>query len=360
MMVTMLFVVLGIALLLTVPIAVSLALTSAIVILTFYPGSPMMKILAQAMVTTSDSFPLMAIPFFMLVGIIMEKTGIAMKLVRVGEAIAGSVPGGLGAAAVLACMFFAAISGSGPASVAAIGTIMIPAMVARGYERDYSGSLLAAASTVGPVIPPSIPMIVYGATIGVSVIELFTAGIVPGILMGAGLLVYNYTISKKRGYVGVARKGGLKWVLAQLWDGKWALLMPVIVLGGIYGGVFSPTEAAVIGVLYALLVGWLQKELTYKKLAEGLIEAACLSSIFEIVSINIPEINKPQLIINKIKRGLSVIPRINWANIWGICSIVNNRPNVVAPPSTIITIDDRQAASINPSVSFLYVSSLCP
>ncbi len=284
MVTTVLFASLAIGLIFTVPIAITLALASGLIFTVFYAGSPMGNLLAQSMITTIDSFPIMAVPFFMLVGILMEKTGIAMRLIRVGEAIAGEAPGGLGAATIIACMFFAAISGSGPAVVAAIGAIMIPAMADRGYARDYSGSLVAAAATIGPVIPPSIPMIIYGATVGVSVIKLFTAGFVPGIIMGVALLVMNYIISKKRGYVGVPRGGGFKWVLGELWEAKWALIMPVIVLGGIYAGLFTPTESAVVGVFYALAVGqWIYKDLTWAKVKESLVEASLLSAIVMIL-----------------------------------------------------------------------------
>ncbi|KKM09117.1 C4-dicarboxylate ABC transporter permease [Clostridiales bacterium PH28_bin88] len=272
------------ALLVTAPIAISLILACALVFFVFYPNSPMVNLLTQSMVTTIDSFPLMAVPFFMLVGILMEKTGLAKRLINVGEAIAGTSPGGLGAATIIACMFFAAISGSGPAVVAAIGAIMIPAMGQRGYDKDYAGALVAAAATTGPVIPPSIPMIIYGATVGVSVIKLFTGGFLPGILMGGGLLAVNYYISKKRGYVGVPRQGGFKWVFAQIWEAKWALIMPGIVLGGIYAGFFTPTEAAIVGCIYAIFVGkFVYKDLTLPKFKDSLVEAALLSAIVMIL-----------------------------------------------------------------------------
>lgn len=185
----------------TVPIAVSLGL-SCVATFALGGGGNMIQMLAQSMVTSMDSFSLMAIPFFMLVGSLMEYGGIAKKLVDVAEMITGNMPGGLGMAAIVASMFFAAISGSGPATAAAIGGIMIGAMVSQGYSKGYSGALIAAGSTIGPVIPPSIPMIMYGVTIGVSVSYMFIAGIIPGILMGVALMIYNYFTSKKRGYKG--------------------------------------------------------------------------------------------------------------------------------------------------------------
>ncbi|HHW07217.1 MAG TPA: TRAP transporter large permease [Clostridia bacterium] len=283
-MVALLFGAIAAGLILTVPIAVTLALSSALALIVFYPGSPLFSMLSQNMVITADSFSLMAIPFFMLCGELMGKTDIANRLVRVGEAVIGSVAGGLGMAAIVACVLFAAISGSGPATVAAIGAIMIPAMSKRGYSADYTAALVAGGSTIGPVIPPSIPMIVYGATVGVSVIGMFTAGIVPGIIMGVALMFYNYFVSKKRGYLGMPREGGFLWVLKQCWDAKWALLMPIIVLGGIYGGFFTPTESAVVGCVYAILVGlFVTKDLNWKVFTECLEEAAILSAIVMIV-----------------------------------------------------------------------------
>ncbi|SFQ19659.1 C4-dicarboxylate transporter, DctM subunit [Oscillibacter sp. PC13] len=280
-MVGLLFGSLAVCLILTVPIAIALAISTLCVIMAGYPAA-MLNMLAQAMVTSIDNYALMAIPFFMLLGIIMEKTGIAAGLINLAEAMVGSKPGGLGTAAIVACMFFAAISGSGPACVAAIGTIMIPAMKQQGYDSAYCGALLASGSTIGPVIPPSIPMIVYGATVGVSVTGLFASGVIPGLLMGGVLIWYNKRVSKKRGYKGsdtanVDKKAVLK-------ESIWAILMPVIVLGGIYAGVFTPTEAAVVGVVYALFVGkFVYRQLTLQKFLDGLLEAAVLSASVMIV-----------------------------------------------------------------------------
>ena len=238
----------------TVPIAVSLGL-SCVATFVLGGGGNMIQMLAQSMVTSMDSFSLMAIPFFMLVGSLMEYGGIAKKLVDVAEMMTGNMPGGLGMAAIVASMFFAAISGSGPATAAAIGGIMIGAMVSQGYSKGYSGALIAAGSTIGPVIPPSIPMIMYGVTIGVSVSYMFIAGIIPGILMGVALMIYNYFTSKKRGYKGRETQAKTAAEKAKvLKDAIPAILMPIIILGGIYSGVFTPTESAVIGVVYSIIV----------------------------------------------------------------------------------------------------------
>lgn len=283
-MLALLFGGLFLCLFLTVPIAISLAVSTLVVFVIQYPNQPMINNLAQAMLTSADSFPLMAIPFFMLVGTLMEKTGIARKLVEVAEVLTGNMPGGLGMAAVVASMFFAAISGSGPATAAAIGGIMLPAMAAQGYGKSYSVGLISGASTIGPVIPPSIPMIMYGVTVGVSVTKMFTAGFVPGFLMGGSLMLYNYFISKKRGYRGQENHMTGKEKLQVIVKAIPAILMPVIVLGGIYGGIFTPTESAVVGVVYTLLVGVvIYRELTFETLKEALVDAGITSATIMIL-----------------------------------------------------------------------------
>ena len=279
-MITTLLVSLIIGLALSIPVAIAMAGSCAIVFMVFYGGGSMLQLLAQAMITTADSFPLMAIPFFMLVGTIMSRAGLAEEIINVGDALTGSRPGGLGSSTVVACMIFAAISGSGPAVVAALGVILVPAMVKRGYAPAYAGAIVAAGATIGPVIPPSIPMIIYSVIAGTSVVSMFAAGIGPGVLMGVVLIIVNLYVSKKRGYVGKQREGGIKWILGRCWQAKWALFLPVLILGGIYGGIFTPTEAAVVGVVYALLTGALiYRQLTFKKVYDAMVEAGVLSCL---------------------------------------------------------------------------------
>jgi C4-dicarboxylate transporter DctM subunit len=283
-MIPVLFILLFTLLFATVPIFASIAACVAVVFAVFYPGTPMVSMLAQSIVTSIDSFALMAIPFFMLVGSLMERTGIAGKLVDVAKMLTGDKPGGLGMTAVVAAMFFAAISGSGPATTAAIGAIMIPAMVRQGYKKDYCGALVASSSTIGPVIPPSIPMIMYGVTVGVSVTTLFTAGFFPGILMGVGLIIFNRFLSKKRSYKGEAVSYTTKQRFAILRGALPALIMPVIVLGGIYSGVFTPTESAVIGVVYSIIVGvFVYRTLNWKMFKSALVDAAITSATIMIL-----------------------------------------------------------------------------
>lgn len=260
---------------LSVPIAVCLALCTVATFLVFFPGTPVDMMLAQSIVASIDSFALMAIPYFMLVGSLMESTGLAEKLINVAKYITGDTYGGLASAGVVACMFFAAISGSGPATAAAIGALMIPALLKQGYSREYSGALIAGASIIGPVIPPSILMIMYGVAVGVSVSTMFLAGFFPGIMMGLALIIYNYFYSRKRGYRGVKRSelGGNP--VKIFIEAIPAMLMPVIVLGGIYTGIFTPTESSVIGVVYSLLVGkFVYHKLNWSNYKKALVEAA--------------------------------------------------------------------------------------
>ncbi|WP_320122151.1 TRAP transporter large permease [uncultured Sphaerochaeta sp.] len=277
--------VLFLLLFLTVPIGISLGISCIAAFSAADLGSNMIAMLAQSTVTSLDSFSLLAIPFFMLVGSLMEKGGIAKKLVDVAEMLTGSMAGGLGMAAIVASMFFAAISGSGPATAAAIGGIMLGAMKSQGYSRGYGGAVIAAGSTIGPVIPPSIPMIMYGVTVGVSVSYLFIAGIIPGILMGGVLMLYNYYASKKRGYRGVeAQARSSREKLRVYKKAIPAILMPIIILGGIYSGVFTPTESSVIGVVYALVVSvFVYKSLSWKDFTGALFDAAITSATLMIL-----------------------------------------------------------------------------
>lgn len=226
--------------------------------------------LVQTAWNAVDSFPIMALPAFILSGALMQSAGISRRLVHIAEVMAGPMAGGLGFSAILASMFFGAISGSGPATTAAVGMLMIPAMVDRGYSRSYSGALTASSGGLGIVIPPSIPMVIYGVTASESITKLFLAGILPGILLAGGLMIANYTISKKRGYTAGSSHppGALRKACK---DGVWAILAPVVILGGIYSGMFTPTEAAVVSVFYTLFIGiFVHKELSLDGFKESL------------------------------------------------------------------------------------------
>lgn len=240
-------------LILNLPIGIALGLASLSAIAV--GGSATLTYLAQSMITATDSFPLMAIPFFILAGDLMGRGGISKRLLNLGNMMFGKYTGGLATVTVVVCMFFAAISGSGPATVAAIGGIMIPEMIKQGYPRRYSAGLVAAAGSIGVIIPPSIPFVIYGISSGVSISDMFLAGIIPGILIGLSLIAINYYKSRKNGYKGVSKKYSSSEILKATWEAKWALLVPVIILGGIYGGIFTPTEAAAVAVIYGFVVG---------------------------------------------------------------------------------------------------------
>ncbi|WP_315506413.1 TRAP transporter large permease [Pyramidobacter piscolens] len=277
----MLFAVFGtmfLALLLTIPIAAAIGL-SCIAFTPWVPGglAKVMFFVGQRMVVTADSFTLLALPFFILAGTLMSHGGIARQLTNLAEAISGDFPGGLGISAVVACTFFAAVSGSGPATVAAIGAIMLPTMLERGYDVGFSGGLIACAGGIGVLIPPSVPMIVYGVNCNVSITDLFVAGIVPGIIVAVFLIIPTIIIARKHHFVGKPRGGNWLWVLKKIWQAKTALLMPIIILGGIYCGIFTPTEAGIVAVVYAMVLGFCTRQLSFQGLIKALVEAAVIT-----------------------------------------------------------------------------------
>lgn len=255
-------------LVMTVPIGISLGLATAI---TMYFSSPVpLTMIAQTAFAGIDSFPLLAIPFFMLAGSLMGYGGISKRLVGFAESLVGFMIGGLAMVTITACMFFAAISGSGPATVSAIGSFMIPAMKEKRYGGPFAAALSAAAGSIGVIIPPSIPFVIYGVVSGASVGEMFLSGVIPGLVIGTSLMVYSYFVAKKRGYPCSNKPRDLKNLWLSFKDAIWALLVPVIILGGIYGGIFTPTEAAVVGVVYAMIIGkFVYRELDFKTLREA-------------------------------------------------------------------------------------------
>ncbi|ALC86389.1 C4-dicarboxylate ABC transporter permease [Bacillus sp. FJAT-22090] len=283
MTVALLFGTLFICLLVGVPIAISLGISALVAI---YFGSTLpLGIIAQKAFTSLDSFPLLAIPFFMLAGVLMSKGGVSKRLLDMAAAMVGWIVGGLSLVTVVASMFFAAISGSGPATVAAIGGFMIPEMKKKRYDGGFAAAVSASAGSIGVIIPPSIPFVLYGVIGSVSVGSMFLAGILPGILIGIALMITAYIIAKKRGYTSEQNAiFSFKDVLKATFDAKWALLIPVIILGGIYGGFFSPTEAAVVAVVYSLIVGlYVYKELTWKTVYECFREAVVINATTMII-----------------------------------------------------------------------------
>ena len=271
-----------ILLFLSVPIAYALGLSSLITILATHTID--ISFLTSSIVTSLDSFPLMAVPFFILAGDIMGRGGISRRLFGFANSLVGGVTGGLAMAAVVTCMFFAAISGSGPATVAAVGGIMLPIMTAQGYERNFSTAVVTAAGAIGVIIPPSIPMVMYGVSSGASVSNLFIAGIIPGIFMGLTMMVWCYIYCKKAGYQKAGTSFSWKNIGKAAWDAKFSILVPVIVLGGIYGGFFTPTEASVISVVYSLIISvFVYKELKLKELPSIMANSALTTAIALII-----------------------------------------------------------------------------
>jgi len=267
--------------LLGVPIAVSLGVSTILALIT--TGMPLL-VVAQRMFTSMDVFPLMAIPFFMLAGLLMQTGGISKRLINLADAIIGSLAGGLGLVSIAASMFFAAISGSSPGTVSAIGTFMIPEMEKKGYGKEFSTALIASSGTIGVIIPPSIPMITYSVIAGTSIGTLFLAGIGAGIIYGLALMLLAFFISKKRNYRGSTEAVSFKKVLSSFKESILALLMPIIVLGGIYGGIFTPTEAAAVAVLYAFIIGvFVYKEIKIKDLPKIFLDSAVTAAVVMLI-----------------------------------------------------------------------------
>src|SRR6187549_3603338 len=236
---------------LSVSVAVSIGLASIVGISI---ADANMLLLAKEIFNSINKFPLAAIPFFILAGNLMETGGISRRLVEFAKSLVGGIQGGLAASCVLTCMIFAAVSGSSVATTFAIGAILIPALIRHGYPTPWAAALQATSAELGVIIPPSIPMILYGVSAEVSIGELFIAGFGPGLLIGGALMLFVWIWCKYKGWGKNDGDGRLKFVPATLQAG-WALLMPVIILGGIYGGVFTPTEASAVAVFYALIVG---------------------------------------------------------------------------------------------------------
>jgi C4-dicarboxylate transporter, DctM subunit len=274
-------IVLIICLLIGVPIAFSIGIATVSALLV---GGVPASFIAQQSFTAVDSFPLMAVPFFILAGALMETGGLSKRIINVAQEAMGNVTGGFAMVTILASAIFAAISGSSPATVAAIGSIMIPAMVKRGYSKDFASAVAGSGGGLGIVIPPSIPMIIYGVVTGVSIGDMFLAGFVPGIFLALLMIVVIYFISKRRGYVGTGVKFNFKRFAKANKDAFWALLAPVIILGGIYSGVFTPTESAVIAVVYGLIIGlFVYKELKLKQIPGILISSAMITGSVMII-----------------------------------------------------------------------------
>jgi tripartite ATP-independent transporter DctM subunit len=266
----------GLLMMLGVPFVFAIGLT--VVVCLVVADIPAV-LLPQTMVAGAQSFSLLGIPFFMLAGELMTAGGLSKRLVAVADVMVRHLPGGMGHVTILAAVVFSAISGSAPATTAAIGAIMIPAMVDRGYDKGYATALAVSAGVLAPLIPPSIAFVIWGVIAEQSIAKLFLAGVVPGLVMAAALAVV-VIVRARIDKLPLVPRATSKEVLQALRDGKYALLAPVIVLGGIYAGVFTPTEAAAVACFYSLIVGlWVEKRLTFKQLPSIVLSAMKISAI---------------------------------------------------------------------------------
>ncbi|WP_158736826.1 TRAP transporter large permease [Alteribacillus sp. YIM 98480] len=271
----LLLIILIILFLINVPVAIAIGL-STVIVAVIGSDVPLIR-LPQTLFSSLNSFPLLAAPFFILAGKLMQHGGISEKLINFANSMVGSLRGGLAYVTIITCMFFAAISGSAIATMVAIGSIMVPAMVKKGFDRNFSSVLQAAGGAIGAIIPPSIPLVLYGVAAGVSIGDLFLAGIIPGVLVGGSLIFISFLYARKNDLRQVetdleSQNPGL-WVSFK--EAFWALLMPVIILGGIYGGIFTPTEASAIAVVYGFIVG----KFVYKQITFGTMKKIFLSTV---------------------------------------------------------------------------------
>ncbi len=266
-MLAILFICLVVLVAISLPIGIAMGLATMLCLILTTNIDPIM--IAQNAFAGIDSFTLMAIPFFMLAGNFMRYGGISKRLLSLADNIVGFFTGGLGAITTFTAMFYAAISGSGPATVSAIGSFMIPEMEERGYDKGYATALSAAAGTIGVIIPPSIPFVIYGVATGTSIGDLFKAGIIPGVIIGVALMAYNWATSKKYGWQGNGRKFNFVALGKSFIESFWAILSPVIILGGIYSGKFTPTEAAAVSCVYTFIIGtFVYKEIRWKEFVD--------------------------------------------------------------------------------------------
>ncbi|KRF51699.1 L-dehydroascorbate transporter large permease subunit [Bacillus sp. Soil745] len=260
-----------------IPIAFALLVSS--VVLMYFLGIFDSQIIAQNLISGADNFPLMAIPFFMLAGEAMNRGGLSRRIVEMAMNLVGHIKGGLGYVAIIASVLFASLSGSAVADTAALGAILIPMMVKSGYDVNRSSGLIASGGIIAPIIPPSIGFIIFGVASGVSITKLFMAGIVPGILLAVGLTV-TWAIVARKDKVAVNPRASTKEILTSLRQGIWALFLPVIIIGGLKFGLFTPTEAAVVAAVYAIFVGLvIYREMKVKDLYEVFVHAGKMTSV---------------------------------------------------------------------------------
>jgi len=276
-MLLILFVVFFLAMLINIPIAFCIGL-GVLVSLVFTTSLPI-SIIPLKMYSMLSSFPLLAIPLYVMAGHIMNKSGITMRLINLAKVLIGFVTGGLAMSTVLASMFFGGVSGSSLADTAAIGSVLFPEMKKEGYDENFSTALIASSGTLGGIIPPSISMVLYGIVSGTSIAKLFLAGAIPGILLGVLFMLVAYVFARKNKYP-VGPKPNLRNVIRAIYSSLYPLGMPAIIIGGIYGGIFTATEAGIIALVYALLGGiFIYRTIKFKDIVKGIIDTATVSAL---------------------------------------------------------------------------------
>ncbi len=288
MIAAVLFITFAILLIIGTPISVCLGVSSLAAMIVQGAGRPLdtiMSSLPRLVSSSTSKFVLLAIPFFILAGNIMEKAGISRRLIDLAEKCVGHIRGGVAMVCVIVACFFAAISGSGPATVAALGVILVPAMIKAGYSPAFSAALMGISGAIGVVIPPSITFVVYGSIADTSIGDLFKSGMIPGIMMGAALIITALLVGRKTKLKVMPKATGKeRWLAFK--DAFWGLMMPVIILGGIYGGIFTPTEAAAVSAVYGLFVGvFVYKEVKLKELYEIFVDSASTTATVMFITI---------------------------------------------------------------------------
>jgi C4-dicarboxylate transporter DctM subunit len=279
--ITLVVLVLVLGLILGLPIFMSLGVATCLALLA--TDVPLIMI-PQTLFRGVDQFPLLAIPCFILAGSIMEYSGVTRQIIDVVRKPAGIMHGGLGVATILACMFFSAISGSGPGTVAAVGSLMIPSMIRQGYDRGYAGAVASSGGTLGILIPPSNPMIIYGVIASVSITGMFLAGMIPGVMIGLAHCFVAWYVAKRLKFREKKERFSGRNFLKTCWRSKWALASPVVILGGIYAGIFTPVEASVVAVFWGLFVGGvINRKLSFAKVYQALQDATMISGTVLVI-----------------------------------------------------------------------------
>ncbi len=307
-------------LLLGVPIAFSLGSASLVYLIL---KGVSVGLIAQRMFTGLDVFPFMAIPFFVLAGELMNGAGITKRLVSLASVFVGRFKGGLGQVNIVTSMFFAGITGSAVADTSAIGSMLIPAMIDEGFDADFSAAVTCSSSVIGPIIPPSIPFVVYSLVSSTSVAGLFLAGMFPGILLGLSLMVVNWYISTKRNYPRASRWPTFKEMATAALHGVVPMMMPIIILGGILGGIFTATEASAIAVVYALIIGFLvYRNLDGKFLKQAFITTAKTTGVVFLV-IACSNVFNWALVVEEIPQRMALFVGEFFTNKYALLFAIN-------------------------------------